>query len=98
VGGNRVHPIQDSLPAPDAEPISIFLSFLMQFLSVAMARAIPYVPNSLIHRAARRYVAGLDLAQALPRIQRLNLEGFPVTIDVLREPGTPGSPATPRER
>ncbi len=72
--------------------------FLMPFLNVAMARAIPYVPNSLLHRAARRYVAGLDLAQALPRIQRLNLQGFPVTIDVLGEPGTPGSPATPRER
>lgn len=89
MGGNRAHPIQDSLPAPDAEPIPNFLGFLMQFLNAAMARAIPYVPNSLIDRAARRYVAGLDLSHALPRIQRLNLEGFPVTIDVLGESVTP---------
>lgn len=82
------HTIQDSLPAPDAEPIHILLRSLMHFLNVAMARAIPYVPSSLIHCAARGYVAGQNLAQAIPRIQRLNLEGFPVTIDVLGEPVT----------
>jgi len=57
----------------------------MHFVNMMMAHAIPLFPRALIQRFSRRYIAGQDLTQAAARIQRLNEEGFPVTVDILGE-------------
>lgn len=60
----------------------------MHFFNVMMAHAIPFLPRALIQRVSRRYIAGQDLNQAISRIQRLNEDAFPVTVDVLGESAT----------
>ena len=57
----------------------------MQFFNALVARAIPWVPRSLIRKISRRYIAGDTLADALVRVRQLNAQGFCATLDVLGE-------------
>lgn len=57
----------------------------MQLLNNLVAHTIPWIPRALVHKIARRYIAGDDLATAVQRIRQLNAQGYSVTIDVLGE-------------
>ena len=57
----------------------------MQLLNTLAVRAIPWIPRALVHKISRRYIAGSTLSQALVRVQQLNAQGFPVTLDILGE-------------
>ncbi len=46
---------------------------------------LPFVPKALVHRFARRYVAGETLEDAVRTVQELSAEGAMATIDVLGE-------------
>lgn len=54
-------------------------------LSRLVASALPFIPKSIVHRVARRYVAGESLEEALATIARLNQEGSPATLSLLGE-------------
>ncbi|MFM0597888.1 proline dehydrogenase family protein [Paraburkholderia dilworthii] len=57
----------------------------MRILNTMAARAIPFVPRSLIRKISRRYIAGETLDDACARIQSLDAAGFRTTVDVLGE-------------
>jgi proline dehydrogenase len=57
----------------------------MRILNTMAARAIPFVPRSLIRKIARRYIAGETFHEARARIQALHAAGFRTTVDVLGE-------------
>ncbi|MFM0645261.1 proline dehydrogenase family protein [Paraburkholderia bryophila] len=57
----------------------------MRILNTMAARAIPFVPRSLIRKISRRYIAGETLDDACARIQSLDAAGFRATVDVLGE-------------
>lgn len=57
----------------------------MQLFNTLVARAIPWIPRSLIQKISRRYIAGDSLADAMVRVQQLNAQGFRATLDVLGE-------------
>lgn len=57
----------------------------MRILNTMAARAIPFVPRSLIRRISRRYIAGATLTDALARVQSLHAAGYRTTLDVLGE-------------
>ncbi len=46
---------------------------------------LPFVPKALVHRFARRYVAGETLEDAVRTVRELSAEGAMATIDVLGE-------------
>jgi proline dehydrogenase len=70
----------------DGSRLLIYLiGISMQIFNSMVARAIPFVPRTLIRRISRRYIAGDSLAQAIDRISQLNTLGLSVTIDVLGE-------------
>lgn len=57
----------------------------MHLFNALMARAIPFIPRTIIQKISRRYIAGATLGEALARVQQLNAQGFCVTLDVLGE-------------
>ncbi|NML34803.1 proline dehydrogenase family protein [Paraburkholderia antibiotica] len=57
----------------------------MRILNTMAARAIPFVPRSLIRKISRRYIAGATLADALDRIRSLHAAGYSTTLDLLGE-------------
>nr|WP_175959738.1 proline dehydrogenase family protein [Burkholderia pyrrocinia] len=57
----------------------------MRIFNTMAARAIPFVPRSLIRKISRRYIAGETLSDAHARIHALHAAGFRTTIDVLGE-------------
>jgi len=57
----------------------------LEVLAPLAARAIPFIPRTLIHKISRRYIAGDKLADAVVRIRQLNAQGFCATVDVLGE-------------
>ncbi|WP_175770447.1 proline dehydrogenase family protein [Burkholderia anthina] len=57
----------------------------MRILNTMAARAIPFVPRSLIRRISHRYIAGATLTEALTRVQSLHAAGYRTTLDVLGE-------------
>ena len=74
--------------APDRSRLFVFHFILdthMQFFNTVVAHAIPWIPRALVHKIARRYIAGDDLAAAVQRIRQLNAQGYSVTVDVLGE-------------
>jgi proline dehydrogenase len=54
----------------------------------AIAAAMPLVPRPLVWRFSRRYIAGVDLADAYQVVRELNESGCTATIDVLGEDST----------
>ncbi|MBN3786595.1 L-proline dehydrogenase [Burkholderia sp. Ac-20353] len=63
----------------------------MRILNAMAARAIPFIPRSLIRKISCRYIAGATLADALNRVRSLHAAGYLTTLDVLGE--TASSPA-----
>ncbi|WP_333975826.1 proline dehydrogenase family protein [Burkholderia cepacia] len=63
----------------------------MRILNAMAARAIPFVPRSLIRKISHRYIAGATLAEALDCARSLHAAGYRTTLDVLGE--TASSPA-----
>lgn len=57
----------------------------MQLLNTWVARAIPWIPRTLVQKISRRYIAGDSLAEAVVRIRHLNALGCRATVDVLGE-------------
>lgn len=57
----------------------------MRILNTMAARAIPFVPRSLIRKISRRYIAGATLADALDCVRALHSDGYHTTLDVLGE-------------
>lgn len=57
----------------------------MRLFNALMARAIPFIPRTIIQKISRRYIAGATLGEALARVKQLNAQGFCVTLDVLGE-------------
>lgn len=53
-----------------------------------LARALPWIPQKLVGRVARRYIAGETLAEGLRVAGRLNQQGFLTTMDLLGEDTT----------
>jgi proline dehydrogenase len=47
--------------------------------------ALPFVPKTVVHKFARRYVAGESLEDAIRTVRELEAEGAMSTIDVLGE-------------
>ncbi|CAD6514338.1 proline dehydrogenase family protein [Paraburkholderia sabiae] len=63
----------------------------MRILNTVAARAIPFIPRSLIRKISHRYIAGATLTDALDCVRSLDEAGYRVTLDVLGE--TASSPA-----
>ncbi|MAE70440.1 MAG: proline dehydrogenase [Gemmatimonadetes bacterium] len=57
----------------------------MGLVSTAVARAVPYLPKSLVRRVSDRYIAGDRVDQAIDVVRDLNERGARATIDVLGE-------------
>lgn len=57
----------------------------MRMLNTMAARAIPFVPRSLIRKISRRYIAGATLADVLDCVRALHAAGYRTTLDVLGE-------------
>jgi proline dehydrogenase len=51
----------------------------------ALVRLLPAVPKPLVHRFARRYIAGSTCADAMRVVRELNAQGKSATVDVLGE-------------
>ena len=54
-------------------------------LNNIIAKTLPYVPKSIVHVVAKRYVAGANLEDAVRTVQQLNKERIFCTMDVLGE-------------
>ena len=54
----------------------------------AIAAAMPIVPRPLVWRFSRRYIAGVDLADAYRAVRELNASDCSATLDVLGEDST----------
>jgi proline dehydrogenase len=54
-------------------------------LDHAIARSVRYLPRPVLHRVARRYIAGERLDDALATVRRLAASGSVATIDILGE-------------
>lgn len=50
-----------------------------------IARLMPFMPQSFVWVFSKRYVAGLNIAEAVKGCKELNAEGIKVTLDVLGE-------------
>lgn len=50
-----------------------------------IARLLPFMPQSFVWVFSKRYVAGLNIAEAVKGCKELNAEGIKVTLDVLGE-------------
>ncbi len=57
----------------------------MRFLDSLVAGTLPLIPRSLVWRVAKRYIAGLELEDAVQVIQDLRNRGFFATVDLLGE-------------
>ncbi|MGI9264508.1 MAG: proline dehydrogenase family protein [Gammaproteobacteria bacterium] len=57
----------------------------VSLLNRAVAVALPYVPQPVVWRVSRRYIAGTSLDDALHAVADLNAIGVSATIDVLGE-------------
>jgi proline dehydrogenase len=57
----------------------------VSLLNRAVAVVLPYVPQSVVWRVSRRYIAGTSLDDALRTVADLNMIGVSATIDVLGE-------------
>ncbi|SFE30127.1 proline dehydrogenase family protein [Paracidovorax wautersii] len=57
----------------------------MSVFNAMAARAIPWIPRTLVRKISRRYIAGATLDEALERVRFLNANGFSATLDVLGE-------------
>jgi proline dehydrogenase len=54
-------------------------------LNNALTRVLPAVPKPVVHRVARRYIAGSGCDDAMRVVRELNAEGKTATVDVLGE-------------
>jgi proline dehydrogenase len=54
----------------------------------ALVGTMPYVPQPVVWRFSRRYIAGTELEDALATVQSLNAAGCTATVDVLGEDST----------
>jgi proline dehydrogenase len=54
-------------------------------LDHAIARSVRFLPRPVLHRVARRYIAGEQLDDALTTVRRLAASGSVATIDILGE-------------
>lgn len=57
----------------------------MSLFDRVVRRGLPLIPHAVVHRVARRYVAGAEIADALRAVAELNAEGAMATVDVLGE-------------
>lgn len=57
----------------------------MRVLNRLLVTGLPMVPKAVVHRFARRYVAGETLDQAVAEVRKLNGLGAMATLDVLGE-------------
>src|SRR5262245_51604707 len=57
----------------------------MTLFDRAIAAALPTVPKAIVHRVAKRYIAGETTAEALAVAARLNEKGMLATMDILGE-------------
>ena len=57
----------------------------MQLLNTIISKLIPYLPKSLTYQFAKRYVAGTSKESVFKIVEKLNLEGYLVTVDILGE-------------
>ena len=57
----------------------------MKLLNIILSRLIPFLPKSLTYQFAKRYVAGISKESVFKIINRLNSEGYLVTVDILGE-------------
>ncbi len=57
----------------------------MQIINRLVVTTLPLVPRFLVGRIARRYVAGVNLDEAVVKVRDLNQKGAMVTLDLLGE-------------
>jgi proline dehydrogenase len=57
----------------------------MSVLNKLLVAGLPAVPKAVVHRFAKRYVAGATLADAIAKVRELNALGAMATLDVLGE-------------
>ena len=55
------------------------------FLNTIISKLIPYLPKSLTYQFAKRYVAGISKESVFKTVEKLNLQGYLVTVDILGE-------------
>ena len=58
---------------------------MLNIFNKIISYTIPIIPKSLVWRIAHRYVAATNMDEALLITQKLNDEGFKVTLDILGE-------------
>ena len=54
-------------------------------LNTMMAQLIPFLPQELVWIFSKRYIAGIDVNDALGVSRKLNDQGMAVTLDILGE-------------
>jgi len=57
----------------------------MSFFNTVVARALPYIPKSIVGQVSKRYIAGTTLADAVRVVRDLNARGMMATLDLLGE-------------
>jgi proline dehydrogenase len=57
----------------------------MSFFNTVVARALPYIPKSIVGQVSKRYIAGTTLAAAVRVVRDLNARGMMATLDLLGE-------------
>lgn len=57
----------------------------MSFFNTVVARALPYIPKSIVGQVSKRYIAGTTLADAVRVVWDLNARGMMATLDLLGE-------------
>ncbi len=57
----------------------------MSFFNAVVARALPYIPKSIVGQVSKRYIAGTTLADAVRVVRDLNARGMMATLDLLGE-------------
>ncbi len=57
----------------------------MHLLNTIISKLIPYLPKSLTYQFAKRYVAGTSKESVFKTVEKLNLQGYLVTVDILGE-------------
>lgn len=66
----------------------------MNVLNTLITKTLPYVPKSIVGRVSQRYIAGIELEDAVRVVKEVNQKKMMVTLDILGEDILEREPAT----
>lgn len=66
----------------------------MNVINTLITKTLPYVPKSIVGRVSQRYIAGIELEDAVRVVKEVNQKKMMVTLDILGEDILEREPAT----